>query len=63
MAYSRDGQLTRVLPFYKCYRAYVRGKVISFKLDDPNLTNEEKAVAIEEAKAYFNLATEYAEKM
>ncbi|MFB0501396.1 MAG: phosphotransferase, partial [Candidatus Bathyarchaeia archaeon] len=33
--YSRDQKLTKILPFYKCYRAYVRGKVTSFKLKDP----------------------------
>ena len=60
IAYSKDQQLTQLLPFYKCYRAYVRGKVISFRLDDANITNEEKTSAIKEAQAYFKLATEYA---
>jgi hypothetical protein len=62
-AYSKDQELTRVLPFYKCYRAYVRGKVISFKLDDPNVSKKEKTDAAKEAKAYFNIAAEYAKKM
>ena len=44
LAYSKDQQLTQLLPFYKCYRAYVRGKVISFRLDDPNIKREEKDV-------------------
>jgi aminoglycoside phosphotransferase family enzyme len=60
IAYSKDPQLLQLLPFYKCYRAYVRGKVISFKLDDPNITAHEKASAIKEAQAYFKLAAEYA---
>jgi aminoglycoside phosphotransferase family enzyme len=60
LAYSKDAQLKLMLPFYKCYRAYVRGKVISFKLDDPNITSEEKNAATKEAQAYFRLAAEYA---
>jgi aminoglycoside phosphotransferase family enzyme len=60
IACSNDQQLTLLLPFYKCYRAYVRGKVISFRLDDTNITHEEKASAIREAQDYFKLATEYA---
>ena len=63
MVYSKDQQLTRLLPFYKCYRAYVRGKVISFKLDDPNVTREEKSSATKEAKAYFKLAANYAKNL
>lgn len=63
IAYSNDNQLLQVLPFYKCYRAYVRGKVISFKLDDPHITSQEKELAINEAQAYFQLATQYAKKL
>lgn len=63
VAYSNDRELRRVLGFYECYRAYVRGKVISFKLDDPNIGEEEKAAAVKDAKAYFKLAAEYAKKM
>jgi aminoglycoside phosphotransferase family enzyme len=60
LAYSKDQQLLQLLAFYKCYRAYVRGKVISFKLDDPNITSEEKTSATKESAAYFKLAAEYA---
>jgi uncharacterized protein len=60
MFYSKDQQLTGLLPFYKCYRAYVRGKVISFKLDDPNVNGEEKKTATKDAQAYFKLAADYA---
>jgi aminoglycoside phosphotransferase family enzyme len=63
IAYSKDSQLTMLLPFYKCYRAYVRGKVISFKLDDPNINSQEKEEAITEAKAYFHLAAHYAKSL
>jgi hypothetical protein len=63
MAYSDDLQLTKLLPFYKCYRAYVRGKVISFKLDDPNVSSEEKIAATKEALSYFKLALDYAKNL
>jgi aminoglycoside phosphotransferase family enzyme len=57
--YSGDRELTEILPFYKCYRAYVRGKVASFKLEDPNISREEKRAAMKEAKEYFKLASTY----
>jgi aminoglycoside phosphotransferase family enzyme len=63
LMYSKDQQLTKLLPFYKCYRAYVRGKVISFKLDDPSVTSEEKDLATKEAKAYFKIAADYAKNL
>ena len=61
--YSGDYELVKLLPFYKCYRAYVRGKVTSFKLNDPNLGGKEKETAIREAKAYFKLASTYAKSL
>ncbi len=61
--YSKDTELTKLLSFYKCYRAYVRGKVIGFKLNDPNIVEKEKNAAINEAKAYFKLATTYAKNL
>jgi uncharacterized protein len=61
--YSGDQELTKLLPFYKCYRAYVRGKVVGFKLKDPNVCSEEKSMAEKEAKSYFKLAASYAKKL
>src|SRR5208283_1790016 len=61
ISYSKDKEITVLLPFYKCYRAYVRGKVISFKLDDPNISSEEKNTAVKEAQEYFKLSVQYAE--
>jgi len=58
--YSGDQELTKLLPFYKCYRAYVRGKVVSFKIKDPHVGEKEKTSANEDAKAYFKLAATYA---
>ena len=57
---SHDEELLKLLSFYKCYRAYVRGKVESFKLDDPLIPKSEKAKALESARSYFQLAESYA---
>jgi len=56
---SQDGELAQMLGFYKCYRAYVRGKVESFKLDDPYISEEEKAKVLAVARRYFELAESY----
>jgi aminoglycoside phosphotransferase family enzyme len=61
--YSGDHELAKLLPFYKCYRAYVRGKVVSFKLKDPRVGGEEKRAAMKEAKEYFRLAYTYAKTL
>src|SRR3972149_1533007 len=53
---SGDHELVEVLDFYKCYRSYVRGKVESFRLDDPNIPGREKTQALKRAQKYFNLA-------
>jgi len=54
---SQDKELLQLLNFYKGYRAYVRGKVESFKLDDPYISEKEAALAA--AQGYFNLAYRY----
>ncbi len=59
---SGDQELTKMLDFYKCYRAYVRGKVESFRLDDPHIPGEEKKEALQRAQKYFNLAYRYAQR-
>ena len=56
---SGDTELKELLNFYKCYRAYVRGKVESFKLDDPYIPEEEKAKVLAAARSYFELAESY----
>jgi len=61
--YSGDAQLALMLPFYKCYRAYVRGKVVSFRLDDQNIAVSDKVAAVKEASAYFELAAKYAHSL
>ena len=59
---SGDEEILRILDFYKCYRAYVRGKVESFRLDDPNIPEKEKEEARMRARRYFNLSHRYAQK-
>ncbi len=54
-----DDELMNLLDFYKCYRAYVRGKVESFKLDDPGIHAEEKTKILNTARRYFSLAESY----
>ncbi len=58
MQASGDRELLQLLDFYKCYRAYVRGKVEGFKLDDPFITEKERA--LKTARSYFRLACRYA---
>jgi uncharacterized protein len=57
---SRDAQIAEVLKFYKCYRAYVRGKVGCFKYDDPYISQAEKGLTQRMARGYFELAASYA---
>lgn len=60
---SQDPEFDLFLPFFKCYRAYVRGKVESFMLDDPNLSEEEKQKHKERASKLFKLSRKYAESL
>jgi hypothetical protein len=55
-----DSTLPLLLPFYKCYRAYVRGKVDGFQLDQPEISDEQKAKVTADARRYFDLAESYA---
>ena len=57
---SKDLGIYDVINFYKCYRAYVRGKVIGFKLKDPHIDKKEKQDIIKNAVKYFDLAYYYA---
>jgi hypothetical protein len=57
---SGDYGLPMILDFYKCYRAYVRGKVESFRLDDANTPEKGKKEAIQRAREYFKLSYRYA---
>ena len=56
-----DGDGRCLLGFYKCYRAYVRGKVAGIKYLEPEVGKEEALAAYIEAKRHFALALQYAE--
>jgi len=45
--------------FYRIHRAFIRGKVESFRLKDPGIPAKEKLEAREKAKRYFRLARGY----
>jgi aminoglycoside phosphotransferase family enzyme len=60
-AQSQDPELLQVLDFYKCYRAYVRGKISAFTAQDPQVDPGARQQAWRTAQAYFSLAGEYAE--
>ena len=63
MENSQDTGLLAVLNFYKCYRAYVRGKVAGFKLNDPHISKQEKDKICDITHQYFSLAAYYAQLM
>jgi aminoglycoside phosphotransferase family enzyme len=56
---AREREVEPILAFYKVYRAYVRGKVSSFQLDDERIEPEKKEEAVETARRYFQLARSY----
>jgi hypothetical protein len=63
LALSDDEELLTLLPFYQCYRAYVRAKVIGFTLADERIPEEEKKRAGELTQRYHSLALRYAEEL
>lgn len=59
IAETGDISLPELLPFYTCYRACVRGKVVSFLLDDPDISKAQQDQAKQEATGLFKLAAGY----
>jgi hypothetical protein len=57
---SGDKEIFLVLDFYKCYRAYVRGKINCLAHDQQGLCSAEKDRALDLARRYFDLAYTYA---
>ena len=61
---SGDAELLRLLDFYRCYRAYVRGKVQGLRLEELRAAADDRSAhaarAAAEARAYFDLAWAYA---
>ncbi len=56
---EKSDQLELIMKYYKVYRAYVRGKVTSFQLNDPNISESKKDEAQNNAQKYFMLAYDY----
>jgi hypothetical protein len=48
-----------LIEFYKSYRAFVRGKVESFTLNEPEISPEDRELARETARQYFDLSRSY----
>jgi hypothetical protein len=65
-AYQRrtgDADFFALMPFYRCYRAYVRGKVLSFRLNETEFSEEEREDAATRAGGFFDLARRYASRL
>jgi len=58
--HSGDNSMAMMLDFYKCYRAYVRGKIGLFTANDPAVDETVKQQSQEAAGKYFQLALQYA---
>ncbi|MBI5559505.1 MAG: hypothetical protein HY885_17925 [Deltaproteobacteria bacterium] len=57
---SNDAGLPAMLNFYKCYRAYVRGKIGLFTAHAPEVDEAARRKAMAQAEKYFLLAERYA---
>jgi aminoglycoside phosphotransferase family enzyme/predicted kinase len=57
---SGDTTINSVLNFYKSYRAFVRGKIHGFQLNDPHIDSKTKNSIVDAAKKYFDLSQYYA---
>ncbi len=57
-----DRSLSEVINFYMVYRAFVRGKVESFRLREKDLDHNEQSIITEKAVKYFRLARGYIER-
>jgi aminoglycoside phosphotransferase family enzyme/predicted kinase len=56
----KDGDMPRLMNFYKCYRADVRGKVESLHRIAPAVPEAERQESAGRAQRYFRLALRYA---
>lgn len=55
----KDDDLKAILDFYKCYRAYVKGKVKSLQSAEEEVPANERKMAADKAENYFNLSLRY----
>ncbi len=60
---TMDEDFYVVLPFFKCYRAFVRGKVYSFLSQDKFADERYREEARTKAKKFFKLSREYSENI
>lgn len=60
IAATGDKTLRELLPFYLCYRACVRGKVLSFQLDESEIPAAQRELSRQQAMDLFSLAACYA---
>lgn len=55
-----DPELLKMIDFYKCYRAYVRGKVEGMRSREAEVPEAERTASRERATRYFQWALQYA---
>jgi len=58
-AHADDPGLVELLPFYKSYRAWVRGKVEALLASETDVAPDIRQSALERSRRYFNLALGY----
>ena len=58
--HSGDNDIRQLLPFYCVLESLIRGKFVSFRLDDQHIRQEERESVIDTARSYFELAVSYA---
>jgi aminoglycoside phosphotransferase family enzyme/predicted kinase len=61
--HAEDPDIRQLLNFYRCYYAYVRGKVVGFRIKDPAIGEKERGESLETAVRYFDLAYTYAARL
>lgn len=61
--HAGDPDILQLLNFFKCYYAYVRGKVIGFRTRDNAISEPLRQEAAQTAARYFDLAYTYAARV
>lgn len=62
LAESGDTGMMALIDFYKLYRAFIRGKVVSLLMNDSGISQQELETARAKAIRYFRLARGYIER-
>ncbi len=57
---AADTEMPELLDFYRCYRAFVRGKVLCLSLGEREIEREQRSRDLVAARRYFSLAHLYA---